>query len=161
MAFKVEVKGLQSVIKQLDLYMKDLNIKLDTFIQRLAEEGVEIAKSNISIMGAVDSGELLESMNLKKGDVITNGSCYYIYTDCYHAKFVEFGTGIIGAESPHPIASEEFWKYDSHEHGENGWYFWKWDKMNWTQGYFSRPFMYDTAQELYFKISEVASEVFG
>lgn len=161
MAFKVEVSGLNSVLQQLELYMKDLNDKLDTFIKRLAEEGVEIAKSNISILGAIDSGELLESIDLKKGDVLTNGVSYLIYTDCYHAKFVEFGTGIIGESAPHPIVTPEMWEYDSHKHGEAGWQFFKWDKWNWTAGMPSRPFMYDTAQELYFKISEVASEVFG
>ena len=35
------------------------------------------------------------------------------------AIFVEYGTGIVGSESPHP---EEPWDYDIHKHGDRGWY---------------------------------------
>ena len=37
--------------------------------------------------------------------------------------YLEFGTGIIGANKPHPEASKIGWKYDVNNHGEIGWTF--------------------------------------
>lgn len=73
-----------------------------------------------------------------------------------YAVFVEFGTGVIGENSQHPKASEHGWVYDSHGHGEAGWWYptdagdpnptTKLSKNGWiafTRGQVSRPFMYD------------------
>lgn len=61
--------------------------------------------------------------------------------DSDHACYVEFGTGIVGADSPHPKP----WAYDINGHGEDGWQYLGDDgRLHWTMGSESRPFMYNT-----------------
>ena len=70
-----------------------------------------------------------------------------------YATFVEFGTGIVGKENPHPKPMG--WRYDTNSHGEKGWFYpttpddpnpWKHtyngQLYGWTKGQASRPFMY-------------------
>jgi len=81
----------------------------------------------------------------------------YVYTitfDSEYADYVEFGTGIVGASSPHPDATG----YDLSNHGRKGWFFhnemWNVADMTgynkekgsfyWTKGQPSRPIMYKT-----------------
>lgn len=55
--------------------------------------------------------------------------------------FVEYGTGIVGAWTPHP---EDPWQYDVNNHGYDGWLYIGEDKrLHWTAGMPSRPFFYD------------------
>lgn len=58
-----------------------------------------------------------------------------------YAMYVEYGTGIVGSENPHPHP----WEYDINAYGEDGWIY-KGDdgKLHWTAGQPSRPFMYNT-----------------
>ena len=102
-------------------------------------------------------------MQLEQGDIIYNGATYVIYTDCPWAAYVEFGTGVVGEKSPHPNKSMAGWKYDVNSHGEAGWYYFKDGEWHWTNGMISRPFMYETGQQLRNMgvISRIAKEVFG
>lgn len=38
-------------------------------------------------------------------------------------SYIEFGTGIVGKQSPHELAEEQGWQYDVNQHGEKGWVF--------------------------------------
>lgn len=149
--------------KEIREYRKSIPDKCEEFAYRMAEEGVAIAQMKILGFDAVMTGELLDSMNLEAGDIVSNGATYYIYTDCPWAKFVEFGTGIIGSENPHPDPSIAGWKYDTNDHGEKGWYYYRDGEWHWTKGMPSRPFLFETGQALKDMsiISSVAREVFG
>lgn len=71
--------------------------------------------------------------------------------------FFEYGTGVMGASSPHPDPFTP-WEYDVNGHGESGWWYptddtdpnpYKWTDDSgqlraWTRGKISRPFVYDT-----------------
>ena len=158
----LSVKEIEKLKKQLiDYRDNELQRKIDLFVERLALEGVILAKTKIAEKDAVYTGELYNSMNLKRGDVIYNGSEWIVYTDCGWAAFTEFGTGIVGMENPHPDISIANWKYDVNEHGENGWFYFKDGEWHWTQGLPSRPFMYETARDLPSMIATTAREVFG
>lgn len=157
----LSAKGFSKLAKQVRDYRLDLNDKCEEFARRLAEEGVDIARMKISSFDAILTGELLSSMNLEPGDVVSNGASYYIFTGCEWAKFVEFGAGIVGKASPHPDTSLAGWKYDVNEHGESGWHYFKDGEWHWTKGMPSRPFMYETGQELRNRVAEIAQEVFG
>ena len=102
-------------------------------------------------------------MNLEPGDIVSNGASYYIYTDCDWAAFVEFGTGVVGKSNPHPDTGLANWKYDTNNHGEAGWWYFNDGEWHWTKGMPSRPFMYETAQELrdMSVIMNIAKDVFG
>ncbi len=84
-----------------------------------------------------------------------------IIASAKHAMYVEFGTGIKGAGSPHP--NQDFnntgWAYDINSHGEAGWWYptteaddnpvKRYDEKKetwfaWTRGMEARPFMYNT-----------------
>lgn len=175
--------SIDNAIKQLEKEKKELNKKINEFVNKMAEQGVSIAIHKINELKAVDSGELVDSMNLKKGEAIQHGSVWYVYTDCEHAPFVEFGTGTMGEESGGYIG--EFpdgvsWKYNSGSHiqiatklitlsngktinpGEKFWiYKGKDGRTHATKGMPSRPFMYETTNELKTIIKKTAKEVFG
>lgn len=151
--------SIRDAIRELENYKREINFKLEEFIRRLAEEGVVVAKQQIMAFPAVDSGELLNSIEFEKGDVISDGVTYYVYTGCDYAKFVEFGTGIVGSENPHPNPSG--WEYDSRNHGESGWLYPKDGEIHWTKGMPAKPFMYNTTMDLYTKVHKIAKEVFG
>jgi hypothetical protein len=138
-----------------------LESKCNELVRRLAEEGVDIATMKILELDAVDTSELVNSIECMEDGSPRNGARFVIFTTCDHAIYVEFGVGVKGSKSPHPDTSIVGWKYDVNEHGEEGWYYYKNGKWNWTKGMASRPFMYETGQELRKKINDVAQEVFG
>ena len=161
-------KEIEKARQQLIEYQDDLNEKLDLFVKKLCEKGVEIAKEKVSVHDAIFTGELQNSIDLREGDVIKNGSQWFIYTNCKYAKFVEFGTGIKGEEKQYPSKIPIDWEYSKGTHiftkkdGRTGWYFLARDgNVYFTEGQPSRPFMYETAIELRELIVEVAKEVFG
>lgn len=156
----LSVSSIQNAIKEIRQYQSDLNRKCEELAHRLADEGVIIAKMEIMSFPAVCTGELLESISDKPGAVITNGSQWVIYTGCPWAKYVEFGTGIVGQNNPHPEPGLANWKYDINQHGEAGWFYFKDGEWHWTKGMPSRPFMYETRMELATKVAKIARDVF-
>jgi len=82
---------------------------------------------------------------MEKGLSITVGHEY--------AMYIEYGTGMVGAESPHPKPNT--WVYDVNKHGIKGWFYptteedpnpfkhyYQGQLYAWTQGQESKPFMY-------------------
>lgn len=168
MNINVKVKNADHIKNQIANYQVEIHEKLDIFVERLAQKGVEIAVLKVVSNGNIFTGTLLESIQYKPGDVVTDGITYIVYTDCPWAKWVEFGTGIVGEEASHPDAAIHGWEYDTHKHGEAGWYYTKgeYDENNkpivyWTKGQRAKAFMYETARELFYEIQDVALEVFG
>jgi len=121
----------------------------------LAAQGVQIAlveAGNIKL-----TGTLLSSITSECG-----GNFGYVRCKCGYAVYVEFGTGIAGKQKPHPDISIVGWAYDVNSHGEPGWWYPTTETDHnpykrkgkdgkvyaWTKGMPSRPFMYNTAQEL-------------
>lgn len=153
--------GFRRISREIHRYRNDLTDKCYDFAEKMAEEGVKLAKFKISGYDAIETGELLNSLNMEPGDVASNGASFVIYTGCEWAAYVEFGTGIVGSESPHPDTGLANWKYDVNSHGEAGWFYYKDGVWHWTKGMISRPFMYETGQELADKVVKIAREVFG
>lgn len=154
-------KSIDKAVQRLTEYTGEINDKCNHLAKILAQKGVQTARMKIAQFDAIYTGELLESINYEKGAVIQNGSEWIVYTDCPYAKFVEFGTGIVGKKNPHPDTSIIGWKYDVNEHGEAGWFYYRDGEWHWTKGMPSRPFMYETAIELMQVITKTAKEVFG
>lgn len=159
----LSARSFRQLAKDIREYRKSLTDKCEEFAYRIAEEGVAIAQLKILGFDAVMTGELLDSMNLEAGDIVSNGATYYIYTDCDWAAFVEFGTGIVGIENPHPETGLANWKYDVNDHGDAGWWYFNDGEWHWTKGMPSRPFMYETGKELrdMSVILNIAKDVFG
>jgi hypothetical protein len=88
-----------------------------------------------------------------------------------HVAFVEFGTGVVGQNSPHKngeYLSKAAWNYASGtkifttKDGRVGWIYPTDDGgFRFTEGVKSRPFMYETALELQREFPRIAKEVFS
>ena len=153
----VSLGNIDDAIRQFEEYEKKVQQNIKDFLQKLLEDGVAIAKATIMELDAIESVELYNSMN---HTLYKEGNKGIIFTDCEHACFVEFGTGVRGATSSHPTHP---WAYDTNGHGEDGWYYFdeQQGRVRYTQGMPSRPFMYSTAKELERRAVEIAREVFS
>nr|DAV40727.1 MAG TPA: tail component protein [Caudoviricetes sp.] len=176
--FSLSKKSIRQAINALEAYKKELKDKCNLLSQRLAEKGVEIARAEIVDLDAVFTSELLNSIHSEdKGNGV-----WAVVAGTDHALFVEFGTGQVGQQSPYPYGFPEgiSWSYNTGKtirqalndiviHGSTfvkaGEYYWSYvgkdGKIHITKGMPSRPFMYNTANELMDKIVETAREVFG
>ena len=75
----------------------------------------------------------------------TNSGRIHVGSD--YAIFVEYGTGIVGAQNPHPQPAPG-WSYDVNEHGEKGWVYFdrKQNRKRWTKGEVAHAFVYRTRE---------------
>lgn len=146
-------KAAADILKYRDQFIERTNKLLET----LAERGEEIAKVRVRALGASYTGELASSIT---GFFDKESRCGIIRAGAWYAVFVEYGTGVVGAGSPHP--NPEGWGYDVNGHGEDGWVYFNERDGKWhrTAGMAARPFMYNTAQELQALCSTIAKEVF-
>jgi len=149
--------GIDLAIEAIENYEAVLQEKCSLFCEEMARRGAAYAQSEIRVMDAVDTGQLMNSINIKPGDVIPNGATWIIYTDCPYAQYVEYGTGPRGQEKPHPDGRGTYrstpWVYYND----------RIQKFLTTSGMGSRPFMYNTWEYLKTDklVREVAKEVFG
>nr|DAL48190.1 MAG TPA_asm: tail component protein [Caudoviricetes sp.] len=165
--------SIQKAIDELNKYSDELTYKARLLAEKLAEQGVEIARVQISDLNAVFRGELLASINASYVGSMPSGGIWAVVAGSDHAIFVEFGTGIVGKGSPYPgkLPDGVSWEYASgktiHQlsDGRYGWFYPVGDKKDkkwyFTEGMPSRPFMLMTANELKRKVKAVAKEVFG
>ena len=163
---ELNTESIDAAIASLNTFQEELSAKKMELIEALAKDGAEIAKQKIGEEGAVYTGDLQNSIRYevnakdRKGSVLAGEGLGY-------APYVEYGTGVVGAGSPHPgIVSGEsqppvmthttaqgethvYGGYDSQGHGGHGWnYYGRDEHYHWTAGYKSRPFMYNTLREL-------------
>src|SRR5690554_1138589 len=168
--FGLSTKEINQAIKELDAVKRNVNQKAKDLVRKLTDRGVEIAKVKIQEMDAVYLGELLGSI---EGYFSESSGIGIIHTgNAWHAIFVEFGTGIVGENNPHPLATEHGWDYDVNNHGEKGWFYPTDDPnlavtttddgqmLGWTRGMAHRPFMYETQKQLEEECERIAKEVF-
>lgn len=166
-------KSIQNAIEELKRYQSELTYKCQLLAEKLAEKGVEIARVQIADLDAIFTGELIQSIHAEYKTSVNGGAVWAVVASSEHAIFVEMGTGIVGKENPHPyaVSGEKFsvaYAYGTGKtirqlaDGRYGW-FYQGDDGNWyfTEGMPSRPFMYNTAEEIRTIIVETAKEVFG
>lgn len=135
----VTIEGMDSFIKSLDNLI-DVNDVVEA-----CEELATIIENDAKAFCPVDTGELVESI---RHDVSVDGDEIIgeISTDCKHAAFVEFGTGVVGGASDADTArraSQVGWQYDVNHHGPDGWvYPTKDGGFAHTAGQAPQPYMY-------------------
>ena len=81
-----------------------------------------------------------------------------VWTNDMVIIFNEMGTGITGANNPHPNPDGPFksWRYDVNEHGEKGWIYPKEDgTFGWTKGLPSRHMFYDAFNDIKNEIGNI------
>lgn len=157
----LSTQSINQAIREVKQYKQQLVNFCNALMRRLVEDGRVVAQMNVMSMNAVYTGQLEDSI---QGVFFPEKKLGVIFTNVPYALFVEFGTGIVGAEGPqHPMKGEVGWEHDVNNHGNKGWvYYLKTDGVNefrWTKGMPSRPFMYETLRWLEQNAPKIASEV--
>ena len=157
--FSLDQKDISRAIRELKQFKKEFLVKCNQLVKELTDYGVDVAKVEVTQLDAVYSGELRNGIegyfNPSTGvGIISTGNTLY-------AMYVEFGTGVVGSQSPHP--NPQGYIYDINAHGDEGWVYFNDDigDFRWTKGFKSRPFMYNTARQLEKDCEKIAREVFG
>ena len=150
--------GIDYAIHKVEQYKREFLEKVDKLVKTLVQHGKEVASIQIAELDAVYSGELLGSL---EGFFFPASHVGIIKAYSDYAIYVEFGTGVVGSESPHP--NPNGYIYDVNNHGDKGWVYYdkNSDTFKWTKGFKSRPFMYNTARQLEKECKKIAVEVFG
>lgn len=162
--------GIEKLIEQIRDYKDNvLPDKIQQISRRLATEGVSVAKIQVQKYNAIFTGELANSITQRMGAQTKTRSVFYVVADSEHAVFVEFGTGQMGAEAPYPypIPQGFDWEYNVGQTifevspGQYGWLYQRDGQTFFTQGMPARPFMYETAMDLYAKVVSIVMDVFS
>ena len=156
--FKLNEKDIDRAIREVSQFKKQFLEKCNKLIEVLTDRGEEIAKIQVAQLDAVYTGERMNSI---EGYYSPTYNVGIIKAGAYYAAYVEFGTGVVGSQSPHP--NPQGWQYDVNGHGDEGWVYYDDDggKFRWTKGFKSRPFMYNTARQLERECAKIAKGVFG
>lgn len=156
--FKLNIKDIDRAIEKVKRFKGQFLEKCNRLIEALTDEGVEVAKLEVQELDAVFTGELMNSI---EGYYSPTYNVGIIKAGAYYAAYVEFGTGVVGRQSPHP--NPQGWQYDVNDHGNEGWVYYDdySGKFRWTKGFKSRPFMHNTARQLEKECAKIAREVFG
>lgn len=160
--------SLENGIKELEAYKERVREKTRLLVQKLTDDGAEIARIKIVNMGAYYSGELYSGVSAYYSPILNAG---FVKVASDHVAFVEFGTGVVGQNNPHKngeYLSKAAWQYASGakifttQDGRVGWIYPTDDGgFRFTEGMESRPFMYETALELHSNLQRITQEVFS
>ena len=155
---KLDPNSISQAIREIEAYKQELTRRCQQMVESLTREGAEIARLKVVEMGANYTGELVSSI---EGYFSPSAGAGIIRAGAWYAVFVEYGTGVVGAQSPHP--DPQGWSYDINGHGEDGWVYFNDRDQRWhrTSGFQSRPFMYETGKELERVCHRLVQEVFA
>lgn len=169
----MSVKGLDSLIRELQKYKDDLPNKCKKLVSELLQSGVEVSKARISDspLGkyvTVTTNISSEKMGCK-GILLAKGA---VKEQEGYAPFsillaIEFGSGIHYNPTPNPLSAEMGYGVGTfpgkvHAFDQNGWYFWSEEKQQWIHSYGVKATMpmYSADMEIIQNIVKVAKEVF-
>ena len=153
--FDLSKRGIDYAIREIRHFQTELQQQAMQLVEALTEEGIKVAKMQLASLDAVYTGELEQGIAGYFSPQLRAG---FVYTDVFHAMFVEYGTGIVG-EGTYPATTANGWQYDIHGHGEQGWIYRndRDGKFYWTKGFVARPFMLNTFEWLKEAAPEIAS----
>ena len=163
---ELKISGVDQAIAALTKYQKSFQSRVELFMQKLSNYGVECAREEVSVMDAVFTGELKNSIHSTKIESNAERVIFAVEADSEHAIYVEMGTGIIGATVPYPGKLPAMYAQGKTIHktaeGKYGWYYYAGGgQWYFTEGMPSRPFMYNASTQMQHEIERIAREVFG
>lgn len=168
--FGLSTASVQRAINEINAYKKWTQERCDELALELAKRGTFLIRMKIAQYDAIDTGAMISAVTYPErlgpglyriSLFVDNGN-----GDNY-ALFVEYGTGLPGATSPHPEASDEGWRYGIGEQiintqdGRVGWVYPKNGSYRFTEGQPARPFWHEAAEELPQYINDAVKKVFG
>ena len=167
----LDPRSISQAIREVRHVKESLQKAMAALVEQLAmTDGVQIARTQIASMDAVDTGLLEHSVFGEYSQGIgyvcalaDNGEGQN------YAVYVEFGTGFEGNNSQHPLADQTGWAYavgetigphPKHPEWGYGWWYPGDDgRAHWTRGQPARPFMYNTLEMLREMASERAKDL--
>lgn len=176
----LDPESIQNAIDQVKMLQTELKDALDGLCQYLLERGQNVARVNLLHFGAMHTGALYNSIRygafdkskgvgiltagegLLAGGIATEGSPYMPSS---YAVYVEYGFGVEGKSSKHPLAKKQGYKYNvnkrtisARDHSQPGQVYkdipgWNYFSDRDNHFYFSKgqppkPFMYNTLLDL-------------
>ena len=159
--FSLSPESITQALNDLKVYKEQYEAKRHMLMEVIVARGVQIVKEELQELVYSQPGEEYRTMALLEsiqGEYDSKTGTGRIWTDNYYAPFVEFGTGIIGGQAPHPESGIHGWAY-----GTEGWFYYndRVDSVLFTVGFRSRPFMYNAAKRLRSEIPRIVKEVFA
>ncbi len=151
---KLGVNGIEQLIKGVEQYKQNLKKQAALLVDSITAAGVDMCRAEVLRLKIFDTGELYSKVN---GYTDLQAGKGFIRVDCDYAVFIEFGTGVPGKSSGYvgTAISKTAYRHMGGTHyvtlpnGRVGWFYPGDDgKMHFTEGQSSRPFMYNTAQQL-------------
>lgn len=159
-SIRLNEKSVQKAIDKIDAYADNLEKKVETYLEKLAEAG--IAEANISLMD-VDSDNR-GGANVHVGDKTSNSIT--VNMGGSKALFIEFGAGITYSNPQHPKAGEMgygvgTYPYQKHALDPRGWWYSTGGQKH-IHSYGNRAYMplYNASQSIKEQAAEIAKEVF-
>ena len=170
----MSVKGLDSLIRELQKYKDDLPNKCKKLVSELLQSGVEVSKARISDspLGkyvTVTTNISSEKMGCK-GILLAKGA---VKEQDGYAPFsillsIEFGSGVHFNPTPNPLSAEMGYGVGTfpgqvHAMEPGGWYFWSEEKQQWIHSYGVKATMpmYSADMEIIQNVVKYAKEVFA
>lgn len=168
--FGLSTASVRRAIDELKAYKKWTQEKCDALALELAKRGTFLIRMKIAEYDAIDTGALISAVSYP--EQISPGK-YRITLRVdngngeNYAIFVEYGTGVVGAGSPHPQAGDMGWSYATGSQifvtkdGRVGWIYPTDDgTYRFTEGQESKPFWHEAAEELPNYIYDAVKKVF-
>ena len=151
--------GVQG-LTDLENYLKQYERAIKETRKALVDELCVTGEALLAEYSPVEDHELKSSTAslVQHGPKTSRG---VLFQSAPHAPFVEFGTGLVGSQSPHPDSSEYGWAYDTNSHGADGWYYYDpdQDRVRWTKGQVASCQHLKTAVDLRSVTGKVAKEL--
>lgn len=114
---KVDISNVDSAIKKINKYSLNVETAINNALAEINGKVQDKLLENMILYG-IDSMNILASTN-----VSIVGTRLSIVIGSDYASFIEYGTGVVGQNSPHPNASKVGWIYDVNGHGYSGWWY--------------------------------------
>lgn len=157
-------RSLDKAIRQIRQYQNSLPRKVQTFIDRLAKEGLQVVQSTMESVPDEEKGSYYtEIVNTSNGDII--GAAMRLTGD--KVLFIEFSAGITYGTDNYPLPSGDKYgmgTYPGKGHWNSPYGWWYVDEQgNKHHSYGNRAYMpmYHAEQAIILQISHIAREVFS
>ena len=160
----LDSRSLDKAIQEIRQYQNSLPRKVQTFIGRLAKEGLQVVQSTMESVPDEEKGSYYtEIVNTSNGDII--GAAIRLTGD--KVLFIEFSAGITYGTDNYPLPSGDKYgmgTYPGKGHWNSPYGWWYVDEQgNKHHSYGNRAYMpmYHAEQAIIKQVRRIAKEVFG
>lgn len=145
--------GCDEIIKQLNSLksaVKSMETELPEHLARVGQNSAEAKTASVGVMG-LDGNQLGGFYILEHTDYVE------LVNQGEDVAFIEFGTGMMGQQSPHPLAGEAGWEYYTPTRykrsvgGRKGWFYKNklTGELIFTEGMVGTKAMYEARLEIF------------